>query len=73
MLEFEVVRWHCHPKKAHKAKAKHKQHGCAPAKRKAAARVAAPVRKPVAVVTRAAPPAAAPAPAYSGGGGRMVR
>ena len=42
MHEFEQVRYHCHGKKAHKAKSAHKTHGCtkaktgkkAPAKRK---------------------------------------
>ena len=29
---FEIVREHCHGKKAHKAKAAHKAHGCTPAK-----------------------------------------
>lgn len=34
--DFEVVRWHCHGKKAHRTKAsrnKHKAHGCTPAKK----------------------------------------
>jgi hypothetical protein len=32
--DFEIVRWHCKGKKAHKAKAAHKAHGCTPAKSK---------------------------------------
>jgi hypothetical protein len=43
MPEFEIVRWHCHGKKAHKSKKAHGKHGCTKAKKgkRAALRTAA--------------------------------
>jgi hypothetical protein len=35
-MEIEIVREHCHGKKAHKARSAHKAHGCTKAKKKPA-------------------------------------
>jgi hypothetical protein len=46
-MDTELVREHCHGKKAHKAKSTHKAHGCTKATKKPAAKARTPARRKV--------------------------